>query len=102
MTVLDYSNPNGLRRTLTGWCRKWSDSGYTPPRERGRVSSSVATGAMGASVVVFALTALLLATPCHGAGAVEPGDLEGGGDHQPLRLMRIIVAEELTFPYNSE
>ena len=53
MTVLDYSNPNGLRRALTGWCRKWSGSESTPP-ERG-----VATRAMGASVVVFVLTAML-------------------------------------------
>jgi uncharacterized repeat protein (TIGR02059 family) len=57
MTVLDYSNPNGLRRALTRWCRKWSGSAYTPP-ERG-----AATRAMGAAAVVSMLTAILLATP---------------------------------------
>ena len=71
MTVLDYSNPNGLRRALTGWCRKWSGSAYTPP-ERG-----AATRAMGAAAVVSMLTAILLATPAT-AQAQNGLVLEGG------------------------
>ena len=82
MTVLDYSNPNGLRRALTRWCRKWSGSAYTPP-ERG-----AATRAMGAAAVVSMLTAILLATPA--TAQAQSLILEGGIRPSTLRSGRIL------------